>query len=282
MIKNTLVALDGSPCAEDARRYAVALCLKLRAQLSAVHVVDSRLFALPPAVAGQASALGVFPAPTSHDIHQILTRRGEACLAEAAARSEAEGLPLAETTLVPGVPAQILAELQARAELLVLGRFGEHAEADAAMTGSTTDRVVRRACRPCLVVPPSPPPPDRILVALDGSPHSFRAVHVASELANALSSPLVLLAVAEHPDRCGEAQNLAAETHRIARAHECAAATFVAEGAPAPQILETAARTSSTLLVLGSHGHGWIYDRLIGNTAAHILAHSPLPLLLVR
>ena len=186
------------------------------------------------------------------------------------------------TSLHVGIPAQILADLQAHTELLVIGRFGEHASPDAPMTGSTTDRVVRRACRPCLVVPPSPPAPGRILFALDVYPYSFRAAHVACELANALAAPLVLLAVAERPDRRDEAQSLAAEAHRLARAHECAAATYVAEGAPAPKILETAAQTGSTLLVAGSHGHGWIYDRLIGGTAAHLLANSPLPLLFVR
>jgi nucleotide-binding universal stress UspA family protein len=285
MIKNTLVAIDGSPCAESARRYAVALCLKLRSQLELVHVVDSRLFLLPALETGPAAALSAYPAQTSRDLQQILTRRGELCLSDAATRSEAEGLSVA-TTLLVGPPAQHLVDLQARTELVVLGRNGEHAmpsdPASAVSTGSVTDRVVRRACRPCLVVPPSAPPPARILVALDGSPASFRAAHVAFELANALASPLVLLAVAERPDRLEDAQMLAAEAHRLARAHECAAATYVAEGAPAPKILETAQKTGSTLLVAGSHGHGWIYDRIIGNTAAHLLANSPLPLLLVR
>jgi len=40
MIKNVMVALDGSDCAEYARRYAVDLCLRLHAQLEAVLVIE--------------------------------------------------------------------------------------------------------------------------------------------------------------------------------------------------------------------------------------------------
>ena len=172
--------------------------------------------------------------------------------------------------------------MQVRTELLVLGRQGEHSAPDDALTGSTTDRVVRRACRPCLVVPPNPPAPTRLLVATDGSENAYRAAHIAFELANALAVPLVILAVAEKPGDLEDAQNHANETHRLARAHECAAGTIVSEGPSGVRILETAAQTGCNLVVMGSHGHGWIYERLIGGTAAHLLAHSTLPLLLVR
>lgn len=281
MIKNILVALDGSPCAEGARRYAVALALKLGAQLEAVHVVDTRLFAPPACFAAGPAGPVAYPASTARDIQQILRRRGEACLAEAASRSEAEGLPIS-TSLLLGHPAQLLAELQARTELLVIGRQGENSPADSSLTGSTADRLVRRACRPCLVVPPDPPPPDRLLAAVDGSPHSFRAAHVAFELANALSAPLVIFAAAERPADLPDAQACADKAHRLARAHDCAAATLVAEGPAARLVLESARKTACSLIVAGSHGHGWIYDRIIGTTAAHLLANSPLPLLLVR
>lgn len=281
MIKNFLVALDGSPCAEDARRYAVSLAVALRAQLEAVHVVDTFLFATPPQLAATPVAPLAYPAPTARDIQQVLRRRGELCLADAAARSEAEGLPIS-TTLEFGHPTQVLADLQARTELLVLGRQGEHASPDPSLTGSTTERVVRRVSQPCLVVPPSPPPPRRLLVAVDGSPHAYRAAHVAFELANALAAPLVILAVAERPADAPEAHAVADETHRRARAHDCAAATLVAEGPAATAILDAARRTDSTLLVTGVHGHGWLYDRLLGSTAAHLLANATLPLLLVR
>ena len=46
--------------------------------------------------------------------------------------------------------------------------------------------------------------------------------------------------------------------------------------------MEKCAETGCDLVVLGSHGHGWIYDRLIGSVAAHVVARGETPVLLVR
>jgi len=36
------------------------------------------------------------------------------------------------------------------------------------------------------------------------------------------------------------------------------------------------------MIVVGSHGHGWIYERLIGSVAAHVVSNSRHPVMLVR
>ncbi|MBP1589262.1 MAG: universal stress protein [Kiritimatiellae bacterium] len=280
MIKNILVAIDGSADADAARKYAVQLALKIHAQLHLVHIVDARLFDMPflPPTSVQ---LPMQLMTSSPNLQELLTERGRKVLAEAEARCEAEELA-ATSMLYIGNPAQILSEIQSRAELVVLGRQGEHAQQSPGMTGSTTDRFVRRACRPALVVPRTAEMPDRLVVPVDGSPHAYRALQEASELANALALPLVIVAVAENPADRAHAEELAAEAHSLVRAHDCAAATLVAEGAPAQRILEIAGQTSSPLVIMGAYGHGWIYDRLIGSTAARILAAGTVPVLFVR
>ena len=280
MIKNVMVALDGSDCAEYARRYAVDLCLRLHAQLEAVLVIDTvRLeypfFSLPPPGFNPALAGAL------RDLRQLLGQQGQSVLDEAVRRSEAEGLPLS-TSLHFGRPASVLAEIHARSELVVIGRHGEHADNSAEPSGSVMDRFIRRAHRPVLIVPRPAPLPESILVAVDGSESAFRAIQVAVELANALSVRLVIASVAETEQDAETASARVLEAHTIARAHECAAASWTAVGAPAPQLLEAAARTGSNLLVLGAHGHGWFYDRLLGSVAAQLAALSEFPLLLVR
>ncbi len=282
MIRNILAAIDGSAPADEARRYAVRLALRLNARLHLAHIVDARLFDLAYLAAPAVHAptqLCVAPAPS---LQNALSERGRATLADAVRRCEAEGLAAPSDALLIGNPAQVLADIQGRAELVVIGRQGEHAPQSPGMTGSTADRFVRRACRPVLVVPGPAELPDRIVIPVDGSEHAFRALHEAAELANALAVPLVILSVAEHPDDRKRAEALATEAHSLVRAHDCAAATLVAEGAPATRILETAAQTPSPLIVTAVHGHGWIYDRLIGSTAAQVLASAPSPVLFVR
>ena len=53
------------------------------------------------------------------------------------------------------------------------------------------------------------------------------------------------------------------------------------EGTVAEQILETARCVSADLIVMGSHGHGSVYNLLIGSVTEGVLKGSDRPLLLV-
>lgn len=279
MIKNILFGVDGSPFGDVARDYAIDLAKRLAARLEAVHVVDSRMLDFP-LVAPQAGVIAWNPAAVN-GLQQALRARGETLLRETAARGDAAGIPIA-TALEFGHPAQVFDEIQSRTELVVLGRQGEHSAAAPDLTGSTMERFIRHASRPCLVTPGAFRPIGKILAGVDGSASASRALHEAVELANGLHVPLVILAVAERESDLPVAQKNVVEAHSLARAHDCAAAALTAVGPPATRILEQAAETGSDLVVLGSHGHGWIYDRLIGSAAAHVVSSGKAPVMLVR
>jgi nucleotide-binding universal stress UspA family protein len=279
MIKNILCGLDGSTFGEVACGYALDLSLRLDAQLEAVHVVDSRMLDFP-LIAPQSGVMAWSPG-VANGLMEALRERGATILAAAAKRAEAAGIALV-TSLEFGHPAQVLGEVQCRTELLVVGRQGEHAQSAPDMTGSTMERLVRRACRPCLVTPAEFRAIDKILIGVDGSAASGRALKETVELANALSAPLVILAVADREEDVPTARQNAEDAHRLARAHDCAAASMTAVGPAATRILEKAQELDCSLIALGSHGHGWIYDRLIGGTAAHVASRAATPVLLVR
>ena len=279
MIKNILFGVDGSSFGDVAREYAIDLSLRLDARLEAVHVVDSRLLEFP-LIAPQTGMIAWNPGAAS-GLQEALRARGETLLRETAARGEQAGIPIA-TSLEFGHPSQVFDEIQTRTELVVLGRQGEHSKTAPDITGSTMERFIRRASRPCLVTPAEFQPVGKILVGVDGSPSGARALHEAVELANALRLPLVILAVAERESDLPLVQKNALDAHSLARAHDCAAAALTTVGAPALRILEQAAEAGCNLIVLGSHGHGWIYDRLIGSVAAHVVSGGKLPVMLVR
>ena len=279
MIKNILFGIDGSPFGAVARDYAIDLAKRLGARLEAVHVVDSRMLDFP-LVAPQTGMIAWNPAATN-GLQQALRQHGETLLAETAACGEAAGIPIV-ATLEFGHPSQIFDEIQSRTELVVLGRQGEHSKSAPEITGSTMERFIRHASRPCLVTPGAFRPIGKILVGVDGSASASRALHEAVELANGLHVPLVILGVAERESDLSLAQKNVVEAHSLARAHECAAAALTAVGPPALRILEQAAETGCDLIVLGSHGHGWIYDRLIGSAAAHVVSAGQAPVMLVR
>ena len=279
MIKNILFGVDGSSFSEIACAYATDLARRLDARLEAVHVVDSRLLEFP-LIAPQTGCLAWNPGGVN-GLQDALRSRGETLLRATAARGEQAGIPMT-TTLEFGHPSQVFTEIQNRTELVILGRQGEHASAAPDITGSTMERFIRRASRPCLVTPAEFHPVEKILAGVDGSPSGGRALHEAVELANALHVPLVILSVAERETDLPLAQKNALEAHSLARAHDCAAAAVTAIGPPATRILEQAGTTGCNLVVLGSHGHGWIYERLIGSVAAHAVSNGKMPVLLVR
>ena len=279
MIKNILFGVDGSPGSETARDVAIDLARRLDARLEAVHIVDSRMLEFP-LVAPQAGVIGWNPGAVN-GLQQALRTRGETLLRETTAAAEKAGVPLV-TTLEFGHPAQVLTDIQCRTELVVLGRQGEHSKTAPDITGSTMERFIRRAERPCLVTPAVFRPIGKILVGVDGSSSAGRALREAIDLANALKIPLVILSVSETESDLPRAQQINLEAHCIARAHDCAAAAVTAVGNPAAAVMEKSAETGCDLIVLGSHGHGWIYDRLIGSVAAHVVSGGQIPVLLVR
>lgn len=281
MIKSLLVCTDGSPHGEQSVRCGIHLARRLEARLSLLHVLDSRLLE-GPLMANISGWIGAepFSDPLTR-FRAIMQEKGDAVLAAAKAACLAEGVSEVETRLVWGHPARMILREETPAELVVLGQDGEHDDATGEWTGSTVDRVIRHAVKPCLVVPAAFAPIDRIMVAYDGSPHASRALHEAIELAIGLMVPLFICTVVEGGDHA-RAMDHADMAMRLARAHECAAAFLIVEGRADEILLAKARELQCGLLVAGSHGHSRIREMIIGSTANRLLHHTTIPLLLVR
>ena len=279
MIKSILFGVDGSPGSNAARDMAIDLAQRLDARVEVIHVVDSRMLEMP-FMAPQTGCITWNPG-TVNGLQEALRTRGEQLLKDTAAKLDEAGLP-AITTLEFGHPAQVFMDAQSRTELVILGRQGEHSRTAPELTGSTMERFIRHAKRPCLVTPSPADPVRKILVGADGSPTSGKALREAIELANALSVPLVIASVAERERDLDAARQATEEAHALARAHDCAAASMTTVGAPATELMRIAGEMDCNLLALGSHGHGWMYDKLIGSTAAHVVSRGEFPVLLVR
>lgn len=59
------------------------------------------------------------------------------------------------------------------------------------------------------------------------------------------------------------------------------ASAVMATGSPATAVLKEAKRLNTELIVVGSHGHGLLYEALLGSVSAGILRKSPIPVLVV-
>ena len=128
-----------------------------------------------------------------------------------------------------------------------------------------------------------------ILVPLDGSPLSERALPYAERLAEVTSARIVLcraLAVfaprpADDLDSADEAraylQRLAEQLSNNGRTVE----TALLWGEAAPEILKQVRSAQAQLVVMGTHGRSGIGRWLYGSVADEVLRHATVPILLV-
>ncbi|MBN1669806.1 MAG: universal stress protein [Kiritimatiellae bacterium] len=280
MLKSFLVCTDGSPYGEIACDYAAHLAKVLTAQLTALHVLDSRRME-GPLFADIAAALGSSPyRSVLPGFRRLMEEKGEAVINTLKARFRDAGVE-ADYVLERGHPAQVIVEQEVHAEAVIIGQRGEHREWGGEMIGSTLERVIRRSIKPCLVTTEQFVPIDSLLVAYDGSDVASKGLQVAGELAVALGKTLTTLVVAEGMDAAA-ANAVLRDALRLLEAHECRAEGMVIEGLAEDCILGVAQDIKASLIVLGAYGHTRIRELILGSTTSQIVAKSEVPVLLVR
>lgn len=63
---------------------------------------------------------------------------------------------------------------------------------------------------------------------------------------------------------------------------KCVENIYVTAGVPVDVIIEQAKEGDYDLIIMGTHGHGFLYSALIGSTAKRMISQSPIPVLVVR
>jgi len=57
---------------------------------------------------------------------------------------------------------------------------------------------------------------------------------------------------------------------------------YITSGNPVEEIIDQAKEGGYDLIVMGTHGHGFLYSALIGSTAKRVITQSEVPVLVVR
>ncbi|KKM09101.1 hypothetical protein SY88_20350 [Clostridiales bacterium PH28_bin88] len=137
---------------------------------------------------------------------------------------------------------------------------------------------------------------NKILVAVDGSPSSRKAVEMAMELAGKFGSRLYALSVVRLPDYAAtvgevteaqaEGKNFYAgpmrEIEREAKEKGIPAGTKILYGHPAEVILDYAKQEGIDLIVMGRNGTANVRRFLLGSVSDRVAHHSEIPLLIVK
>jgi nucleotide-binding universal stress UspA family protein len=177
------------------------------------------------------------------------------------------------------------------------------------LMGSVSDKVVASADTAVLVVRARPQDQmapggiSRLVVPLDGSDLSERAVPVAERVALGTGAPLLLVRVVptpltafsafgpgvevlaasqllQHADREAEAY-LATWQDRL-RQRGLAVETAVRRGPPADEVLHVVSEQRDGLLVMGTHGRTGPGRYVLGSVADKLVHSASCPIILVR
>jgi nucleotide-binding universal stress UspA family protein len=121
--------------------------------------------------------------------------------------------------------------------------------------------------------------PDHRFIALTVVPPAFVPSTPLSPMDNhpTLSDPALEEEVEQE-----EHADAAKDLHALITKLGIEAETHVVIGEPGPTICDAASELGADLLVIGSHGHGWLRRVFLGSASQHVLHHSPCPVLVIR
>lgn len=138
---------------------------------------------------------------------------------------------------------------------------------------------------------------ERILLAVDGSEHGYKAAHTAADLARTLNSESLRIVIAYDPippylgdpdlqnainTRLNYAKDVLQHTVEVVGDVSAEISTELLEGDPAESIIEVAKTRESNVIVMGSRGLGRLAGLVLGSTSQKVVSHAPCPVLIVR
>jgi nucleotide-binding universal stress UspA family protein len=292
-IKLILCPIDFSEFSERAYRHALSLAEHYQAKLVAQHVVE--LWRHP-------SASFVASAGLYEEFGRALGKSGMKQLQEFM-KNHPQGEIQPELVLQEGIAADsILSFAQAqKTDVIVMGTHGRRGF-DRLMLGSVTDRVMRGAPCPVLVV--CKPPHDsvaagkerthvhqlsRILFCADFSENSERALNYAISATEEYGAELTLLHVMEEsPSPAKLEQAIAAVKERLDQLIPAEGRktlnikTAVRIGKPYWQIIQFALEAQIDLVAMGVRGRGELDLAVFGSTTYRVMQLGSCPVLAVR
>jgi nucleotide-binding universal stress UspA family protein len=293
-----LLASDFSASAEAALLYAAAWARHTHAHLLILHVLDTRLAALPRWTDVFRST-EVFAAMEIAAIHVLTHLQAHPALA---------GLHV-ETVMQHGNPRERIIDAAVDADLVVMGTRGQ-SRREGGVAGTVAQHIAHGSPTPVLFVPEGGGqaglpeagsarlPWRHILLALHFAQYAPQAITLAHELAMACHATLQVLQVIE-PDKitsypleagAGLYHNLEA-VKVLLRKRLADIVPDIPEGPPVERLIqegnaaeviwqESAARRAD-LIVMSAHAYGVVQKFFTVSTVDTVLAQAPCPLLAV-
>ena len=273
-MKKILVPTDGSASSIMAEETAAIIAKKTGATVTVLHVMQElRLgYRLPSYV--QDELLGSIEQHAKN-----IVNNARALFTEEAVK--------VDTEMISGDPAATILEFSKEDyDLIVMGASGEN-EKDPYALGSVTKKVMMHAKHSILIVK-KVTSLSNLLVCVDGSDHSIKALNYAVEIAQKMGSKMTLLNVQERrlhdvsPKAAEELSNRIISKSLDALGKRKLKVDKKSEfGVPSNTIVEVAEKGNHDLIVLGNRGLGTIDRFLLGSVSDDVSHKTKRSVLIV-
>ncbi len=267
-LENIMVCTDGSPDSQGALQGAMTLAQSCGSKIYILRVIE-------------------------------FNPEFEALAPEAVARWEAQMYEHLEACKREAEQADIPAEVRVRRaemayagiieeaekinpELIIMGRRGG-SRLFRLMMGNVVARVIGLSRFNVLVVPKGVELKfARILVASDGSPHSYAAWDEALFITQRVGSELLALSVARDDSEVETAQAIVQRLETEAKLRNIPLTTLVRRGRPYEAIVQAAREMAADVIVMGALGMTGLTSLLMGSVTERVIAHAPCAVLVVK
>ncbi|MFA7692976.1 MAG: universal stress protein [Candidatus Hydrogenedentes bacterium] len=276
MIKRILVTTDGSESAEIGVRCAVTIAKAQNASLVVLYVTDIKLLE-GPFLRDLTASLGAAPYVNYQgNIALLLDERGKNALSHAESLCEELGVAC-KTLQQTGIVPRVICENAELADLIVMGRAGEHNKFLEGLIGSTVEAVVRRASVPVLITGHDVLCDGDVVLPYDGSAQAKKALRAGALFAAQHKNKIRVLVV-DTPENCEllEAAQSYLQNRELDVDYSCR------QGDPGAEIVSFAKSCNAALIIMGAYGHNKLRELVLGSTTSYTINHAPCPVLLVR
>jgi len=267
-LEKLLVCTDGSSDSQGALTGALALAQSCASKVYILQVLEfnPELEAAAPEIVAQREAR----------VHEYLER----CKAEA----EKLEIPL-EVRVRRGEAAyaSIVEEAEKiKPDIIIMGRRGR-SRLFRLMVGNVVARVIGYSPFNVLVVPKGVPLEfRRILVASDGSPHSYAACDEALYITRRVGAELIGLSVARDESEMETARSIVQRLKKEADYAGVKLVTQVLQGPPYEAIVQAARDHQADLIVMGALGMTGLASLVMGSVTERVIAQTPCAVMVVK
>lgn len=281
-----LAVIDGSVYSASVCEHAAWIAgHSADASVDVVHVLGRRNVSSEPSNLSGSIGLGARSsllaelAELDAQKARLAQKRGRAILIDAETLLSDRGVTSINTRLRNGEIVETVQELEAAADLIVIGKRGEAADFDSLHLGSNLERVIRSTKKPVLVAARALQPITKVLIAFDGGTSALKAVeYFASQSQYNFLECAVLSVGEESTERRRQLEGAVATLKKGGYS----ASGEILPGQPDVVIANAVDSAGYDLVIMGAYGHSRIRNLIIGSTTTEMIRSCKVPVLLFR